>query len=319
MSDSSTAMDIERRAASYLQRKRYWTWSEDDQKELDAWFAQSLANRVAYWRLEAGLGQAERFAVLKPALPRRAPQTTRRILPLLFGAAAAIAAIAVWVFGVPSFTDDNLRTYATTVGGRETLALADGSRIELNTDTVVRLAATAKRRELYLDKGEAYFEIEHDAHRPFVVHVGDHVVTDLGTKFLIRRDEGRLEVAVVEGRVQLDAANGSAKSRLLTQGDVVVATANTIEAHKKPLATLSDELGWQHGLLVFDHTTLAEAAAEFNRYNSRKLIVADAKTARLTIDGKFQANNVELFARVARDVLKLKVETRGDNTVVSAR
>src|SRR6185437_5102688 len=122
MSDSSTAMDIERRAVSYLQRKRYWTWSEDDQKELDAWFPQSLAHRVAYWRLEAGLGQAERFALLKPSLPRRAPHPTRRILPLLFGAAAAIAAIAVWIFGVPCFTDNNLRTCATAVGGRETLA-----------------------------------------------------------------------------------------------------------------------------------------------------------------------------------------------------
>lgn len=316
---SAPAMDIERRAANYLQGKRYWSWSEDNQKELDAWLAESLEHRVAYWRLEAGLGQAERFAVLKPATPRRAQQSTRRILPLLFGAAAAIAAIAVSVFGIPSFSDESLRTYATTVGGRETLALADGSRIELNTDTVVRLASTAKRRELYLDKGEAYFEIEHDVKRPFIVHVGDHVVTDLGTKFLIRRDEGRLEVAVVEGRVQLDATNGSTKSRLLTKGDVIVATAGNIEAHKKPLATLTDELGWQHGLLVFDHTSLADAATEFNRYNSRKLIVADAKTARLTIDGKFQANNVELFARVARDVLKLKVEMRGADTVVSAR
>ena len=178
---------------------------------------------------------------------------------------------------------------------------------------MVRLSADTAQRALYLDKGEAYFQIEHDANRPFVVHVADHRITDLGTKFLIRRDEGRLEVAVVEGRVQLDAENGSAKPRLLTSGDVVVATANAVTSARKPLATLSNELGWQRGLLVFDHTTLDEVAAEFNRYNSKKLVIADPQTARLTIDGKFQADNIELFARVARDVLKLRVEIRGND------
>lgn len=314
---SKTAMDIERSAATFLQRRRYWTWTESDQKELDTWLAQSLAHSVAYWRLEAGLGQAERFAVLRPMSVRRPPSQSRRILPLVFGAAAAIAAVVVSVSGLSDFSDRNLHTYATTVGGRETLALADGSRIELNTDTVVRLAANAQRRELYLDRGEAYFEIEHNARRPFVVHVGDHVVTDLGTKFVVRRDNGRVEVSVVEGKVRLDAKDGSAKPRLLLPGDVVVATAGRLSEEKKSLSALSDELGWQRGMLVFDHTSLGEVATEFNRYNSHKLIIADVNTAKLTIDGKFQANNAELFARLARDVLKLQVHKRGSDTVIS--
>ena len=313
----STTLEIEQRAASWLQRRRYWNWSADDQTALDAWLNESLAHGVAFWRLEAGLGQAERLVALKPALPETDVSPRRRILPLLFGGTAAAAILAAVIFGVSFFEARNLRSYATTVGGQETLALADGSQIQLNTDTVVRLSADTSRRELYLDKGEVYFQIKHDPKRPFVVHVGDNIVTDLGTKFLIRRDEGRMEVAVMEGRVRFDTENESTKSKLLTAGDTVLATANKVVSDKKPLAVLSDQLGWQRGLIVFDHEPLDAAAAEFNRYNSRKLVIADAQTARLTIDGKFQANNVELFARVARDVLRLRVETRGNDTVIS--
>lgn len=313
----STTQEIEERAASWLQQRRYWNWSEEDQARLDAWLDESLAHGVAFWRLEAGLGQAERFAALKPASSTAHTPPSRRLFPLLSGITAAAAILAAVIFGIPYFEARDLHSYATNVGGHETLALADGSQIELNTDTMVRLSADTERRVLYLDKGEVYFQIKHDPHRPFVVYVGDHRVTDLGTKFLIRRDEGRLEVAVMEGRVQFDAESGTTKPKLLTAGDTVLATASGLKRDKKPLATLSNELSWQRGVIVFDHTKLDDVAAEFNRYNVKKLVIADAQTARLTIDGKFQANNVELFARVARDVLRLRVETRGNDTVIS--
>ncbi len=70
-------------------------------------------------------------------------------------------------------------------------------------------------------------------------------------------------------------------------------------------------------MLIFRRTTLSEAAAQFNRYNTHKLIVPDASVAELQLGGTFQSNNPELFARIARDVLGLRIQNRGSETVIS--
>ena len=70
-------------------------------------------------------------------------------------------------------------------------------------------------------------------------------------------------------------------------------------------------------MLVFKRNSLADVAAEFNRYNRRKLIVADGAAAKLTIDGTFHANNVEAFTDIAQDILGLRVDRRADEIVIS--
>jgi len=69
--------------------------------------------------------------------------------------------------------------------------------------------------------------------------------------------------------------------------------------------------------LIFDNTSLGEAAAEFNRYNSNKLVLADSASARLTIVGTFKTNDVASFAEVVQDILRLHVARRGDETVIT--
>src|SRR6185437_10529239 len=93
--------------------------------------------------------------------------------------------------------------YATAIGGQKTLALADGTRIELNTDTQVRLL-NGDHRKVWLDKGEAYFQVHHDAAHPFEVMSGNLKVTDLGTAFFVKRHAADTEVALVEGSARFD-------------------------------------------------------------------------------------------------------------------
>jgi transmembrane sensor len=83
------------------------------------------------------------------------------------------------------------------------------------------------------------------------------------------------------------------------------------------MQAFAGKLGWRHGVLVFDHTNLADAATEFNRYNRVKLVVADADTARRTIMGTFRATNIEDFTNLARDVLGLHVQDRPGEIVIS--
>jgi transmembrane sensor len=177
----------------------------------------------------------------------------------------------------------------------------------------------AGHRFVSIDKGEAYFEITHDARRPFIVAAGDRRITVLGTKFVVREDPKRFKVSLLEGHVWFDANDRSAQARsfMLTPGDEVVATANSLFLQRKPVRQLQSQLGWRNGVLVFKYTSLGDAVAEINRYNRQKLIVADPAVARLTIVGTFPINDVGMFVRANRELFNLHVVQRGDETVIS--
>ena len=207
------------------------------------------------------------------------------------------------------------KIYATAVGERERLTLADGSQIELNTDTQVRTEIAANQRKIWLDKGEVYFEVKHNEKKPFVVMVGDHRITDIGTKFVVRRDQSEFKVSVLEGIVRLEDSRTAPK--ILTKGEIAVASPTRTQIVRQSQRELADAMGWQRGVLVFDHTTLGDVAVEFNRYSTTKIVIADPKIAALTIDGTFPSNNSRAFMRLAQAVLGLSVDDRGGEIVIS--
>ena len=315
--------EAEARAAEWLIRQRDATgWCAEDASALEAWLDESPAHLMAYWRLEAAWERADRLTALstqsKAGMLLRA---SRRAAPM----AMRIAAVLVLLGGVAIGASMMLprpqaaSIYKTAVGGREVLSLPDGSKIELNTDTEVRIAGNAKQRRVWLEKGEVFLQIKHDPNREFIVLAGNRRIVDLGTKFIVRRDADRLEVSLLEGRARLEAPDDGdgTKSIELEPGDLAIASANQTTLWKKPVAALADTLAWRRGLLVFDSTPLAEVAAEFNRYNRKKLVVRGDAAEKLAIGGHFQADNVETFARVAQSVLGLHVENKADVIVIT--
>jgi transmembrane sensor len=314
------ASQVEQAAAEWLERRCCEDWNQALEVEFDTWLCASPAHAIAFMRLEAAWNRTKRLAALQEPMLRR-PSTTSAAssrMPVLKIAAAVVVTSAISIGASLLAFHQTSQTFATTIGGREALSLVDGSKIELNTDTVLRMADGAGERQVWLDKGEAYFDIKHDAAHPFVVMVGDHRVTDLGTKFIVRQDGDRVEVKLLEGSARLDARNGTpSQSAVLKPGDVAVATASTMSVTKKPVKELARELGWRHGVLTFDHTTLAEAVAEFNRYNRQKIVIADPQVAKLEIGGTFPSDNVKLFGRATHVALGLHVEDRGNELVIT--
>ncbi len=320
----SNADAVKARAAAWLAQSDREDWSEKDQAALDSWLAESMAHRTAYWRLESAWRRTERLQALRLAPSISAiPNPRRPLRTFLIGIAAALALVAVLGAGVVLVLLRSVnppdRIYATGLGGIETVAFADGTKIDLDTDTVVRARMTTRERLVWLDKGEAYFQVKHDPAHPLVVMAGDRRVTDLGTQFLVQRDKGRLEVAVVQGRVWFDSPyrQASLQASLLMPGEVAAVAADKMSVTTKTLPELTDELAWRHGMLVFHRTALAEAAAQFNRYNRQKLVIGDAKTARLAIDGAFPAKDPAAFTDIIQDILHLHVVKRGSETVIS--
>ena len=126
--------------------------------------------------------------------------------------------------GVPSES-----MYATSTGAHRIISLVDQTTVELNTASQMRSTLDASKREVFLDRGEAYFDVAHDSSRPFVVHAGGQEIVVLGTKFAVRVDGAKLTVSVVEGRVRLNsfATDVALTDRVLTPGHVaIVADSN---------------------------------------------------------------------------------------------
>ena len=316
LSVASPAEEVRALASSWLERRVDSTWTDNDQSALDEWLAKSPSHRIAYLRVETAWRRTYRLAALRQPVRKFARQRVMRI-----GIASAVSLIVLVVIGVVAnmlLQQPHETTYATGIGEHKTVALDDGSRIELNTDTVLRAIVTPTRRTIWLDKGEAYFQIVHDSH-PFSVVAGDHRIVDLGTKFLVRRGPTAFEVTLVEGLARFEQTNGGTQlqSVLLRPGDVAIADNNTLVVTKRSAKDVSDELGWRKGLLIFDHTTLADVAEEFNRYNSEKLVIADPVIAQREVLGTFQANNLTAFARVVRIAFGYRVENRGSEVVIS--
>ena len=319
------ARQVEDQAATWLARSEQSDWSEEQQAELRRWLEQSYSHKAAFWRLEHGWQRADRLAALRGFQGTSA----RKLHPRGNWWPTAIAASIAFMIALSStyFVLTGSRperapqqSFSTQLGARKTLALADGSKVELNTATLARARVDKRRREFWLDRGEAYFEIVHDAARPFVIYAGPRTITVLGTKFSVRRDGNRVTVSVVEGRVRVDyrGASDSRPSTTISVGDTAVSVGNSTIVASRSLEQVERTMSWRNGMLTFNNETLADAAAEFNRYNARKIQITDGEAARMRIGGTFEANNVEAFVRLLRQAYGVKVEIDSNAVKISA-
>jgi len=232
------------------------------------------------------------------------------------------------------FSDARNR-YSTAIGVTETIPLADESRVLLNTNSAIHVSLTTHERLIQLDRGEAYFEVAHDPTRPFIVQADGHRVVAVGTQFAVRRDRNTLQVSVTEGTVRLekegDPPSSEQSSRtpregtatqqeiLLSAGSVARIQSDALLLRKQPVADVEQSLSRRAGVLTFRDTPLAEAVAEFNRYNTRKIVIQDPSIANLQVGGMFRANNIEPFVHLIEQGLPLQATQEGEEIRLTAR
>jgi transmembrane sensor len=313
----SSNIQIEEKAAAWLLRQEEAGWSAADQSEFDAWLNESTLHRVAYYRLEYGWRRADRIVALHvPATPSRsrsypALSSWRHALVALV-VALTIAGVCMHLLAAGTAPP---RTYKTEIGERATFSLDDGTRVDLNTASLLRVSITKKSRTVWLVDGEGYFEVTHDASRPFSIHANGRLVTVLGTKFSVHNNADKLTVAVVEGRVQVDPT--TAPQVIATAGDIVTAQGSGVVIGHRTADGLAEMLSWRQGFITFDQDSLAAAAAEFNRYNRKQLVVDPRAANAIRIGGRFDAENVEAFARLLQQAYRLNVRDKGSVIEIS--
>lgn len=319
-----SAHDVIEETAAHWLMQRADGLSSDEQAQLDAWLDTAPEHRTAFWRLEYSWEKAGRLVALRgpdtladaiaeaapPVASRRPPPRWAIGLAATLAFAVLLSTAALW---------PRPAQYATDTGERRMVALSDGSRVELNTETRLRASMSSDGREAWLDKGEAYFEVAHDASRPFTVHMGDRTVQVLGTRFSVRRDGDNVRVVVAEGRVRLSGPKSGPASKpvILVRGDVATGAGASVLQSRTSGQRVEDQLAWRRGLLVFDQITLSDAATEFNRYNETQLVVGDPETANIRIGGSFEATNVEAFVRLLQSAYGLDIARRGETVKIS--
>jgi transmembrane sensor len=213
----------------------------------------------------------------------------------------------------------NTHRFTTVVGGLQTIPMADGSRVTLNTDTELRILLNAHERIVEIGQGEAFFEVAHDPTRPFVVRVGERRVIAVGTQFSVRREGADLRVVVSEGTVRYEAhARDALTPTLLAAGSIATAQGDSIRVQQLPITEAERSLTWRNGLLTFRDTPLADAVAEFNRYNTRKIVIEDPQLASLKVGGVFRSQKVEPFVHLLERGFNVRAAVGPDRIVLSA-
>lgn len=317
MTARPNSSDVYDAAAQWLAREDAAPLTAAESAELQQWFDADERHLGAYMRLRAASQRLDRLAALKSdqvAAPTPAPaprlRVNRRVAAAIAAALVASAGTGFWISAQP-------RTYQTAVGEMRRVTLRDGSIVELNTNSALKVAYSAHGRDIWLARGEGNFIVAKDRFRPFVVHVGDATFTAVGTAFSVRTETaGPVTLTVSEGVVSLKPATPE-KPRFvaaLQQASVVPHKAGS-QIASVSVSEVNRRLAWTEGRISLAGETLEEAAAEFNRYNDRKLIVAP-EVASARVGGLFRTSEVDAFARSVSTSLGFELGTDADGNVL---
>lgn len=306
--------DTQAAATRWVARRRGGDCSPEEQRAFLLWLNADETNGKAYgqaenlWRQLGGLdtlaGRQLHDARAYLAQARRRP-FRRRMFG--FAVAASLVAVAVWSADWLSYLDD--RTYRTAPGERKSVALADGSRLDLNTDSEAAVHYSRRGREIRLARGQAAFAVAHGDPRPFDVFADTGRIRDIGTRFDVRRRADRVEVAVMEGEVEVSSHDG-AIARRLRQGERLSYSAAGGMAAVEAVDPVAAD-AWREGRLAFRNQPLGEVLAELGRYHTASVVVTSPRTLTIKVSGAVPTNDIKVALSTIAASLPAKLTRTG--------
>ncbi len=287
------------------------------------WIAEDPRHAAAF---ELATEAWQRSGDLPGYLPNRAFGESRSrskyLGPLLAGAAVLCGVLisAVHFLRVP--------TLVTGPGEQRTIELSDGTRVALNANSRVLLQYDDRVRKVTLATGEALFNVTKHQSRPFVVVIGERKIIAVGTSFMVRREEpagSAFAVTLMEGRVAVEPISWPdvlpsdvvAGLKLLNPGERLKFAGGAAETVDTP--SIDKVTAWQRGQLIFEDTSLSEAAAEFNRYGSKSLTIDSQTAGQLRVGGVFGIGDPSSFARAMATAYHLRLINRGNKIILTDR
>lgn len=270
------------------------------------------------------------IAIATPQIKRRNSSSTRFAGFGLAAAAAIVVVVVAFKVLAPTISTDRAE--------RREVSLSDGSIVQLDPETAVRVQMTTHERRIILSRGRALFEVAKDPARPFLVMAGDSVVRAVGTVFGVERRNAGVVVTVSEGKVAVlsatSASQGNTERRVQqASGDAEVKNGNgenavyvaageqiTIDgsgiAAVPHVVNAERALAWADGRLAFESAPLGEVIEEFNRYNRIQLRLSDNELARRPISGVFETSDVETLIAFVQAGANVNVVRKDDGEIL---
>jgi transmembrane sensor len=314
MTAAPAAQDqIDQEAADWFARLNRLSISTQALEDFQAW-RRDPRRDAAYERIEALWASAGRLqhhpdtardvaAALSRGAPQRrlaAPWMRQARWGLGLAAVAATAALSL------TFVLERGQGYTTGIGEQRLVSLQDGSRLRLDTDTQVKVRYSSAGRRVDLIRGQAFFDVAHDASRPFVVQAGDQAIRALGTRFDVRREGADVRVTLVAGAVEVRRDHQAWR---LSPGESLAAKGERVEPPKP--VDVSAATSWTSGRLVFRATPLREAAAEVNRYSTDKVVLESPELQEMQVSGVFDVGDTRAFVAAVSDLFNLQAHQAG--------
>jgi transmembrane sensor len=294
---------------------------------------------------------------------------THRLHRFLIAASVAIAMLGA---SAVYWLEFQRGVYSTDIGEQRSIRLDDGSTVELNARSKIRVALQEHQRDVELIDGQALFRVAKDHSRPFIVHTGDTNVLAVGTQFDVYKHHDGTTVTVVEGRVAVFSANpptagqapdltipatsqvlqgkapasnrhtlpvkggatgpGSAEIAGLPDIEGVAASKDEVflsageqltvshaSVEKAAHADVAAATAWIQKQIVFNSTPLSQVVDEFNRYNTRQLVITDARISDTRISGEFSSTNPDSLLKGLDALTKFNIHETPDRIEISGK
>jgi transmembrane sensor len=310
--------NIDDQAIDWVARQAKGGLNPDEQAVFEAWYDADPRHQGAYLRAQGLWQSLEGIRIdpdwlVEPASGTVSRPVSRRRLLLLGASGLAAAACAggwVWL--------SRPKSLQTRLGEFRKVPLPDQSVASLNTDSHVEVAVTPKVRRVVLVKGEAWFAVAKDPQKPFVVEVDDVRVKAVGTAFSVRRRASGVEVIVTEGTVATWREDLHAEPKLIQAGEEAFVSTTSPLIDVSTNADAEARLAWRDGNIVLQNDTLADAIAEFNRYNAQKIEVADPALLQKRFVGVYHVDQPGQFAEAVKLLLDIPVSVSAQRIVIGA-
>lgn len=253
------------------------------------------------------------------------------------GAVAALLLVLVFLPWSNPTVPPAETTIASEIGEVRNVTLEDGSLVTLGAQSKINIRFDENMRTVELMAGDAYFDVEKDAARPFLVIAGDMQAKVLGTAFDVQLGRGESRVAVSEGLVNVTYPTMPKGERVIGEGDAAsrqtrVLSSRRLEAGQQVAATRDEGLGavstinsesigaWRRSRLVYFDAPLSELVADANRYSERPIVIADEPLEDLMVSATFDSSDIDGMLETLTDVFPLDVDSKiGESIVIRAR
>ena len=308
--------EVESQAAAWAIICAERTLTTQEQQQFDRWIGASSRHLGAWVRAQAIWADVDRVVAIDQPSRAEAVEPRRTLHWRRYAMAASF--VVAMISGVTAY--DRLEGRVSTARGEvREIALEDGSRLMLNSDSVVQIRFDGDQRRVILRRGEASFDVAHDSARPFLVTADDVTVRAVGTRFAVDMADDDVEVTVEEGVVAVTEPGSSAPARLLRRNQQFVAAPTGVRRAALDDGEIGRQLAWRRRQLVFNGESLGRAAEQVNRYSDVRVTIDDPTLARAEFIGVFRMGDGRAFAHAAAQAFNGQVIARDDGLHLQRR